>query len=587
MRVRAAVAVGVALCAALPPRAAELRAQEAGHDPEAWRDDIGFLVERLTDLHPDPFFAVDRSTFLDAADRLATEGAEMSREQRLVGLSRLAALLQDGHTKHWLTRPELTGFHQLPIRLYLFDDGLYVRAIDARHQASAGSRVVTIGDVPVDEALDRVRPLVSRDNEMTIRKTAPAYLAVPEVLHALGIASSPDRATFEVELTDGRRDTVTLDAIPGDALPDMDTGEGPVGRPFDSDLEGEPGDGVSLVTARAGSDGAVPLWLRHPTRTFWFEFLPKSGTLYVQLNAIENGASESLEAFFGRVFAAADSLAVRRFVLDLRHNGGGDATLDRPILLGLIRRPEIDRRGGLFVLTSRFTFSAAVQLAVELERYTNAVFAGEPTGGRPNHYGDTRPVELPHSGAIVWVSTLYWQTSDPRDERPWIAPELAAPLTIEAYRTNRDPVLRTVLDWTPVALFTDRLREALRSGGIDSVTTFLRAYQGNPLHRWVDTEGPLNALAYDLLGRGRGEDAVTAFRLNAENHPGSANAWDSLGDGYRALGDTTRAASSYRRALEVDPAFEPSRSKLEEIQEIGGAESGASRPRAWTTSAIR
>ena len=65
------------------------------------------------------------------------------------------------------------------------------------------------------------------------------------------------------------------------------------------------------------------------------------------------------------------------------------------------------------MLTSRTTFSAAMQLVVELERETTATFVGEPTGGSPNHYGDAIVVELPNVGLNVDVATIAWMTAAP------------------------------------------------------------------------------------------------------------------------------------------------------------------------------
>jgi predicted negative regulator of RcsB-dependent stress response len=42
--------------------------------------------------------------------------------------------------------------------------------------------------------------------------------------------------------------------------------------------------------------------------------------------------------------------------------------------------------------------------------------------------------------------------------------------------------------------------------------------------------------------------------------------WDSLGDGYRAKGDTAQAIASYQKALEIDANFAASRQNLAELQ---------------------
>jgi hypothetical protein len=64
----------------------------------------------------------------------------------------------------------------------------------------------------------------------------------------------------------------------------------------------------------------------------------------------------------------------------------------------------------------------------------------------------------------------------------------------------------------------------------------------------------VNELGYDYLQTGRSEQALAIFRFNIERHPQSANAWDSLADGYERRGETTDALASYRKAVELAQA---------------------------------
>ena len=79
-------------------------------------------------------------------------------------------------------------------------------------------------------------------------------------------------------------------------------------------------------------------------------------------------------------------------------------------------------------------------------------------------------------------------------------------------------------------------------------------------------ENSLNMFGYALLEEGRAQDAVEIFRLNVEHFPESANAWDSLGEGYLAAGDRTQAESAYAKSLELNPQNENAREKLSEIR---------------------
>ncbi len=92
----------------------------------------------------------------------------------------------------------------------------------------------------------------------------------------------------------------------------------------------------------------------------------------------------------------------------------------------------------------------------------------------------------------------------------------------------------------------------------------LRSFRADPAAYYFDESG-LNSLGYRLLQGGQVDRAIEVFLINTEHFPGSANVFDSLGDGYRAKGDTAQAIASYRKALEVDPSFAASLQNLAEL----------------------
>jgi hypothetical protein len=149
-------------------------------------------------------------------------------------------------------------------------------------------------------------------------------------------------------------------------------------------------------------------------------------------------------AFVARLFAHVDSIRSPRLVLDLRGNGGGNNYLNQPLVHAILRRPALDRPGRLFVIVDRGTFSAAVSLSTDLERETNALFVGEPTGGAPDSPGDPARIRLPASDLGVRISTVMWNGSDPRDPRAFIAPDLPSMPTYADWRAHRDPALDAI-----------------------------------------------------------------------------------------------------------------------------------------------
>ena len=149
-----------------------------------------------------------------------------------------------------------------------------------------------------------------------------------------------------------------------------------------------------------------------------YEYSPDHRIMYVRFASVEDAGDENIADFFARVFAFVDTADVERFVLDIRDIQGGNNYLIEPVVQGLIKSEKINVPGKLFVIIGRNTFSAGMCLAVEIEKNTPAVFVGEPTGGRPNHFGSPEDIVLPESGITVRCSGLYLQNSDPRDQRP-------------------------------------------------------------------------------------------------------------------------------------------------------------------------
>ncbi len=138
-----------------------------------------------------------------------------------------------------------------------------------------------------------------------------------------------------------------------------------------------------------------------------------------------------------------DDASLSKLIIDLHRNPGGDNFLAEP-LRKMIERSRFNRPGGLYILIGPTTFSAAQNFANRIERETFAIFAGEPTGGAPNHFGDAKP--FPGTVLHGGVSTLPWFDSYPMDHRQWIMPDMLIPRLFADWALVRDPVLEGVLD---------------------------------------------------------------------------------------------------------------------------------------------
>jgi hypothetical protein len=394
----------------------------------AWREDLEFCREQLPKRHADLFHSLPREEFHAAIDSLERRLRELTANQVATEILRLTARVNDGHTR---VRRETMGHHMLPVRLHYFSDGLFVVAGAARYSPLVGGRVLRIGTLSAEAAHAAVRPLLSvdGDNENRRKLLASELLVTPEVLQSIGASAEDDVVDLTV-LRDG--DSVVAQLPAGHFRPWVN--------------HGWPANPRGWVDARASAANAPPLWLRHSDRCYWHSFLANGEALYVQFNEVHDGPTGApIATFFPRVFDEAEKRNVPRLVLDLRLNGGGDNQLNRAIWHALVRCDRLNRKGRLWVLVGPKTFSAAICLVDELELNTHALFAGEPTGGPPNHWGDPVEVTLPNSRIALEASTLWWQFQDPRDRRERRMPDLPVPTSFADYARNVDPVLDAVM----------------------------------------------------------------------------------------------------------------------------------------------
>jgi hypothetical protein len=69
---------------------------------------------------------------------------------------------------------------------------------------------------------------------------------------------------------------------------------------------------------------------------------------------------------------------------------------------------------------------------------------GEPSGGKPNCYGEVQRVTLKHSGFTMIYSTVYYHLIED-DFMPSLFPDVEKELTMQDYIDNRDPCMEYIL----------------------------------------------------------------------------------------------------------------------------------------------
>ncbi|MCA9726540.1 MAG: S41 family peptidase [Candidatus Eisenbacteria bacterium] len=395
---------------------------------ERWKADLRYLQRRLEEVHYDLYAAVSAETLRQGFAEIERSIPQRSDSELRYDVQKVLATIGDGHTGIVPSRFRQMHRHgavdascrTFPIDPWIFGDELRIRAASADLPALIGARILQVGDRDVTDVLAALATVASHDNRWGQQWIEMEYLRDPEAVAALGLSADADRMDLTVEDADGRTRLVPVAAVPCDPAP-------------------------SLVTAYERDGRDAPRYLRDRDRPIAFETMSDPNLVWVQFNAVLDAPAAPIAHVTEQIFAARSEAEAQYLVVDLRNNHGGSGHLALPLLHRIIGSDAINRRGHLFVITSRETFSAAMAFAAMLDRHTQALFVGEPTGSRPNFVGESSVFTLPYSQIPVSCSSRFHQNGDPVDFRTCLAPDLPAPVTFADYREGRDPASEAIL----------------------------------------------------------------------------------------------------------------------------------------------
>jgi len=381
-----------------------------------WLQDVNYLGNQLPYLHVNPYFKISEAEFRKNITQLADDVPNLTEEQIIVRMMQIIASIGDGHTRAYPDFDPL-NYPSLPLEMRWVDDGLVIVGASPEYEQALGTKVIMVGGHPIDEVNGAVKTLIAADNEMEILNNSPTYIAMPSLLYGLDLIPQNDQVTFTFESQDGSR--------------------------FDLDLH--PTSQTETPTSIYEKLGVPhPLYEQDRKSFYWVQYLPDANIVYVQYNVCAEDKNKPFESFKEEVFSLIDGSPNSRLVLDLRFNGGGNESVLNPFINAIRARPSFNTKGNLYVIIGRGTYSSALQNAITLKQDTNAILIGEPTGGKPNHYGEVHYFNLPNVGLLIQYSTRYW-LNYPGSNPLTLEPDIAVAVTIADLYAGRDLVLETII----------------------------------------------------------------------------------------------------------------------------------------------
>ena len=151
----------------------------------------------------------------------------------------------------------------------------------------------------------------------------------------------------------------------------------------------------------------LPIYAKNSSSNYWFEKL--NDEIYIKYNSCREDGIKTLNEKINETIDFISDNNIWKVAIDLRNNLGEDSTLIQPLINFIKGNNKINRKENLKVIIGRETFSSALLNAYEFKFDTNAEIIGEPSGGKPNCYGEILKFTLPNSRFIVSYSTRYYK----------------------------------------------------------------------------------------------------------------------------------------------------------------------------------
>jgi C-terminal processing protease CtpA/Prc len=311
------------------------------------------------------------------------------------------------------------------LKLLWFKDGIFIVNTAEENGKILGHKIVKINGKTIDVIVDSLSTVLTVDNRSIIKNEIPNLLTYVQLLGHFGIADSDN---IKLQLENQQGETLLYEIKPAYV------------------------ERKNIVSIKRDN---LALYYQNEKAFFIDHNLKTDNVYYLKYNQCwsrENPPPDfrgdvmqlpSFQEFQNRVIETIKNSSFDKVVFDLRNNSGGSSAQGKELIRRISAIKDVNERGKLYVVLGRRTFSSAVLNAFDFKEMTKAIFVGEETSGKPNHFGEVRYFTLPGSGLKVFYSTNYFKRS--KEDLTTIIPDYIIESNFKDYKEGRDPVYEWIL----------------------------------------------------------------------------------------------------------------------------------------------
>ena len=275
----------------------------------------------------------------------------------------------DGHTAVPLWPMKL---HKYPITLFDFGNELRIIKVKKAYNNLLGKKLIQIDGIPISEIYNKVSQITpfTENHQSSMDKTCSSIM-IAEILFGLNLVKQKNKATFTFADDSRHYESIILEALTNEENKELE---------YKSIVFKYPN------ITRPDS---------YKTKKVWYTSLRDSLTVYI--NFKEYPTEVEMNSFAEELLKNIKKHNLENLIIDLRDNYGGNLFVGLILASKLNTVDSINWKHGVYVLTNRVTYSAAMVNALQYRELLNAKIIGEPTGANPNGYQDLGQFNLPNS----------------------------------------------------------------------------------------------------------------------------------------------------------------------------------------------
>lgn len=389
-----------------------------------WNMDLDFLAKQLPEKHYNLFAIQSKADFLMGINAIKSETSNSTDLQTALNIQQLIARLGDSHTslnfKQLLDRNKV-----LPLGLFWLSDGLYIIRTNRENEKLLGCQWISVNEIPITTVIDSLSTLFTVDNQAILKAQIPQFIPIYQILEYFGFANNQP---VKLGIKTQSNESLIYPIEPTS---------------------------VNKTNAVYLELDSLPFYLEKKKAYFEDSYQPQDRIFYMLYNVCwsreleaEYGNKEkaeelpSFKEFEERAFQALNKGNIDKIIFDIRSNGGGHSMQGTAFIEKLAAFLKSNPEIKTYVVLGRNTFSSAILNALDFKRLTNAVFVGEETSGKPNHFGEVRDFQLPSSKLSVSYSTKYFKFTD--GDMNTLTPDVLIETSFANFTKGIDPVYEWV-----------------------------------------------------------------------------------------------------------------------------------------------